>query len=152
MSRLRRSLAAAFLLLLAAGPGLEGAEPRKPNRLPAARVRSGARAALVLDVLLPQGWRLDPAASLRWRLAETWAGFSFAKRKDLVLKPRLPIRIPFRAAAGATGARLVVDFRCCGGSGAPACRDATADYLVVLHAGETETKTEVPVTIKFDPP
>ena len=113
-----------------------------PVRLPPAQVRSGAPAAILLDLRLPQGWRLDPAAPVRWRFSETWAGFAFVKRKGEERAPRNPLRIPFSAAPGATGARLRVDYRRCRGS---LCADRSLDFLVVVSASPEEPATEIPV-------
>ncbi len=116
-----------------------------PTRLPAAHVRSQAQCALLLDLKLPKGWKLDAHTPLRWRFTEIYAGFTFAKRKDQLLSPRLPVHIPFKATTGATGARLMVDFRYCRKA---SCVDGNADYLVVIQADEKESRTEIPVTIQ----
>jgi hypothetical protein len=143
-----------------APPVLTDVKPPPPKRLPPARVRAGKPAEMLLDLKLPEGWRLDPATPLRWRFSETWAGFTFTKkRKDSLLAPKLPVRIPFRAvrakvpgAGPDTGARLSVDFRYCRKSGAGDCRDGSADYLVVLEPDPEETRTQVPVTVTVDAP
>jgi hypothetical protein len=116
------------------------------------RVRSGKPAEIRLDVRLPKGWQLDPATPLRWRFTEIWAGFSFTKRKELLLSPKLPIRIPFQAATGATGARLAVDLRFCRKSDPKTCSTASADYLVVVQGDEKESNVKVPVTVMADAP
>jgi hypothetical protein len=152
MSRPALGLAVAAVLLAVPGRTGPHLNAPQPTRLPPASVRAGAPAAIVLDLRLPKGWRLDPAAPLRWRFTEAWAGFTFTKRKDSLSAPKLPLRIAFRAAPGATGARLVVDYRYCRGAGAPDCRSETADYLVVLQARDDEKRTEVPVTVEAPKP
>ncbi|HAM35300.1 MAG TPA: hypothetical protein DEB40_11455 [Elusimicrobia bacterium] len=121
-----------------------------PVRLPMMPVRADTTTFIKLDMILPRRAHLDAGAPLRWRFAEAWAGFRFTKRKDTVVRPKLPIRIPFQAAAGVTGARLVVDLRWCPTPGPQACQDATADYLVVLNAGATQTATVVPIAVSVE--
>lgn len=130
----------AYLLPWLALP-LIGAAAR-PVRLPAAKVRADSQAAIVLDLRLPAGWRLDPAAELRWRFIETWSGFSFPRRKGSRRGGRPPLRIPFRAAPGVTGARLVVDYRRCRDS---RCENRSLDYLVVVSASPEADASEVRV-------
>ena len=115
-------------------------------------MRAQAECALLLDLKLPKGWRLDPKTPLRWRFTETWAGFTFTKRKEVLPAPKLPLRIAFQAARGTTGARLLVDYRYCRGAKAAECRSETADYIVALEARGDEKRVEVPVTVEAPRP
>ncbi len=143
------SLTPVLGLFLAAGAwaGPTAAGTHLSTRLPAAAVRAQADCALLLDVKLPKGWQLDPKIPLRWRFSEIYAGFTFTRRKENLFSPTLPIRIPFKATPGTTGARLIVDFRYCPKSGKDSCANGNADYLVVVKADAQETKTEIPVII-----
>lgn len=79
--------------------------------LPAATVRAGGDGAVVLDIRLPRGYKLNPGSPLVYRVRRLdGAGLAVppAARERIIETPRLPVRIPLQVGSEAGPGHLVL--------------------------------------------
>lgn len=142
----RRPFALKGLKLAPAGPAPAPLPDAVELKLEPTQVRADAPAEIRLDLKLPEGWRLNPASPLRYRVAETRGLITYdsATRKGTLPTPRFPLPLRFTAPAGQSETVLVVSLQLTNPQGL--ARAALLRYVVPIKAKAEERNRVVSVT------
>lgn len=116
-------------------------------KLPSQQLRAGIEGALLINVDLPAGYHLNPSAPQRYAVTvDNSKAISIDEKvakhsaKDL----KLPLRIPFRANAGATNLRVQVTLFYCREDNTGTCRIKTLIWHAPVEiTGRATASTEL---------
>ncbi|HEV8672821.1 MAG TPA: thioredoxin-like domain-containing protein [Methylomirabilota bacterium] len=130
------------------------ADTARPT-LPAAAVRPGGDGALLLDIRLPAGYKLNPGTPFVYRVREvTGAGLAVpgGEGEKSLERPSLPVRIPLRVGASEGEGRITLSttFFYCRTDGQGACLIQTAVFEQPIRIAADAPGREL--TIRYDVP
>lgn len=124
--------------------------------VPTQPIKAGKAGRVMLEIELPAGYQLNPRAPLTYRVEVRGEGITVADKDQHFnsVAPKLPLAIPFQAAAGQHQAALDIDltFYYCREDNTGICAIQSTRWNVLLHTVEDDTAVEPVVSYKAEPP
>ena len=127
------------------------AEPPRSLR-PTCEVRAEKTAAVLLDLKLPNGWRLHPAQKFVYRIAQTTGVVKLdpSTRKGYLDKPKFPIKVPFTPPAGPCEVLLQVAFYYCPKEDLLGCKAFSRYYLLPITGTAASKNGKIALRVEPD--